>query len=329
MIEFARALAIAAGERVAAAFRRPLAGGIDYKGRRDLVTSVDREVEQFVAARISAAHPDDAILAEENIRRPGRSGRVWIVDPLDGTTNFVHGHPMVCVSIALAEGYSGTPRREQLAPDARASGFFANGALPQPRMGVVAAPILGEVYWAQSGHGAWRCRRDFSGAIAEPDVDLAPREIEAAERLRVSETTDLEHAFVGTGFAYRMNELTNSNLGNFASMSLRVQAIRRGGSAALDLCYVAAGHFDAFWELYLKPWDVAAGVLLITESGGVVTDFDGGQRALEGVEIIASNGRLHERIRPLLEKPDPAWAQTERDRLHGTGDPRAPEQRTR
>ncbi len=293
MIAFARALAAEAAARLAAAYDQTAGLAVDFKGRRDLVTDVDRSTEIFLAARIHEHFPDDAILGEESIRRMGRSGRVWILDPLDGTTNFVHCHPMFCVSIAVADGFTRMPDPRDPGLDALASGLFPPGDLPRVLLGVVAAPILREVFWGERGRGAYLGER----------------------RLRVSSATDLGDALVATGFAYRRNELSNSNLGNFGRLALRARGIRRGGSAALDLCYVAAGRFAAFWELYLKPWDVAAGILLVEEAGGRVTDFSGGSRALEGVEVLATNGRVHESVRELLDGPDPAWAAGERARL--------------
>jgi myo-inositol-1(or 4)-monophosphatase len=292
VLAFTRALAEEAAGRLAEAYGTIDESAVESKGRRDLVTEVDRRTETFLAARIAARFPDDAILGEESIRRPGRSGRVWILDPLDGTTNFVHGHPMFCVSLALAEGYTGPPRADSVF-DARASGFFDPGSLPRPVLGVVAAPLLRETFWAERGGGAWLNER----------------------RVRVTRARDLGEALVATGFAYRRNELANDNLANFGRLALRVRGVRRGGSAALDLCYVAAGRFGAFWELYLKPWDVAAGMLLVEEAGGRVTDFAGGARAIEGVEVLATNGALHEPVRALLEGADPRWASGERLKL--------------
>lgn len=293
MLEFARSLAEEAGKRLLDACGRIEERQIDFKGRRDMVTETDRRLEAFLTGRIADSFPEDAVLAEESIRRSGTTGRVWIVDPLDGTTNFVHGHPMFCVSIAMAEGYTRIPEPDLIASDEGVSGFFVPGNYPRLRLGVVSAPALGELYWAEKGAGAWLNGR----------------------RLRVSTEADLGRCLVATGFAYRRNEVANSNLGNFSRLALQVQGIRRGGSAALDLCFVAAGRFDAFWELYLKPWDVAAGIILVEEAAGRVTDFRGRQTAIEGVDILASNGAVHEQVRGLLEGPDPAWAAGERANL--------------
>jgi len=293
-LEIARSLGEEAGRRLRAAHGRLTDGQVDFKGRRDMVTAVDRALEEFLADRIGTEFPEDAILAEESIRKAGRSGRVWIVDPLDGTTNFVHGHPMCGISIALAEGYAGMPDRGERARLLEgASGYFRVGERLELQLGVLVAPLLGEVFWAERGGGAYL----------------------NDQRIRVSPQTKLDHALVATGFAYRRNEVANSNLSNFSRVALRAQGIRRGGSAALDLAYVAAGRFEAFWELYLKPWDVAAGTLLVREAGGRVTDLSGGGEALEGVSILASNGILHEAVRGLLEGPDPAWAAAERSSL--------------
>ncbi|MCK4302778.1 MAG: inositol monophosphatase [Candidatus Eisenbacteria sp.] len=293
VLEFAKAIARQAGERLMKVYGSPEGSQVDFKGRRDMVTEADRAAEMFLAGEISERFPTDAILAEESIRKDGSSGRVWILDPLDGTTNFVHGHPMFCVSVALAEGYAGLPRANTETLDDGASGFFRSGNEPRLLVGVVCAPVFGELYWAERGGGAWLNGR----------------------KLRVSSEQELDRCLVATGFAYRRNELSNNNLGNFNRLVLQAQGVRRGGAAALDLCFVAAGRFDAFWELYLKPWDVAAGMLLVSEAQGRVTGLAEESRALEGVEIVASNGAVHEQIRCLLEGPDPAWAESERARV--------------
>ena len=294
MLGFARDLARQAGERLMGAYGRLASGQIDHKGRRDLVTAADRETEAFLAAEIERAFPDDAILGEESIRRPGRSGHVWILDPVDGTTNFVHQHPFFCISLARASGYSGPPNGpDGLAP--HETGYFRSGELPQVDLGVIYAPVLGELFTAERGRGA----------------ELNERPI------RVSETGDLGQSLMATGFAYRRNELAVNNLENFARLALEVRGIRRCGAAALDLCYVAAGRFEAFWELYLKPWDVAAGMLVVEEAGGRVTGIAPDRHPLEGVEVVASNGRVHEEVRRQLVGPDPAWVASEREVLFG------------
>jgi len=303
MIEFARALAAEAAALLAERYERVDPGAVDFKGRRDLVTDTDRRAEELLAKAIEQRCPDDAIVGEESIRKAGRSGRVWILDPLDGTTNFVHGHPMFCVSLALAEGYAGEPGPDALLDD-RASGFFFPDRLPLPVLGVVHAPVLGESFWAERGQGAWR-------AAGRTPREGTPRP------MRVSANAVLADALVATGFAYRRNEVSNPNLENFSRLALHARGIRRGGSAALDLCYVAAGRFDAFWELYLKPWDVAAGLLLVEEAGGRVTDLAGRPRGIEGVEILATNGLLHAEMRALLEGPDLRWVRDERAKRAG------------
>jgi myo-inositol-1(or 4)-monophosphatase len=299
VLDFIKDLAHEAGERLLAGLGRLTANQIDFKGRRDMVTVVDRDIEELIGQRILAAFPDDAILAEENVRKPGTSGRVWIIDPLDGTTNFVHGHPMVCISIALADGYAGLPTGAEPELGAAASGFFLPGNRPRLLAGVVHAPVLGESFWAERSGGAY-----LNGC-----------------RLSVSRESDLTRSLVATGFGYRLHELANTNLSNFGRVALVAQGVRRGGSAALDLAYVAAGRFEAFWELYLKPWDVAAGMLLVEEAGGRVTDVGGGPDAHEGTGILASNGKVHAALGALLEGPDPAWAAGERARLSGTPAP--------
>ena len=298
MIDFVRRIAADAARLLLDRLGHLRAGEIDFKGRRDLVTDADRAAEALLAEAIGREFPDDAILGEERVRKSGRSGRLWIVDPLDGTTNFVHSHPMFCVSVALAEGYREIERAHPRY-EPNASGFFAPGELPRLRIAVIHAPQLREEFWAERGEGAWM--RDTGAG--------APR------TMRVSETKDLADALLATGFAYRMNEVANDNCANFTRVTRRARGIRRGGSAALDLAYVAAGRFDGFWELYLKPWDAAAGILLVEEAGGRVSDFRGRPRALEGTEVLASNGALHDALSSLLEEADPAWALEERHRM--------------
>ncbi len=228
----------------------------DSKGiRRDLITASDRASEEAVVSGILEAYPDHAVIAEEGALTPqGRvssdSEFVWIVDPLDGTTNFVHGLPYFCVSVALVRA-------------------------GVPSVGVAHAPDLGVTYHAHRGGGAFR--------------NDAP--------IRVSETTALADALLATGFSYVRDEPGNDD--NVARLGRALHAcrdLRRHGSAELDLCMTADGHFDAYWELYLSPWDVAAGSVVVREAGGRVTDLTGGDDWLFGQNILASNGALHDAV---------------------------------
>jgi myo-inositol-1(or 4)-monophosphatase len=177
----------------------------------------------------------------------------WIIDPLDGTTNYVHGYPRFCVSI-------GVERRDERT------------------VGVVYDPLLDELYRATRGGGAFLGQRPIA----------------------VSSETRLDHALAGTGFPYDIHQSPEDNFANFARMVRAARAVRRDGSAALDLCYVAAGRLDAFWEFKLRAWDVAAGLLIIDEAGGRTTDRTGGPPPRSGQEVVASNGLLHAEILTLL-----------------------------
>lgn len=236
-----------------------LEGGaaIEFKGPRELVTPVDRACEEYVIERIKATYPDHGYFAEEGHQADGAWR--WIVDPIDGTTNFSQRLPLFSVSLGLE--YEG-----------------------QLRLGVVFAPYLDELFWAREGGGAW-----ISWRGAPP------------RRCQVSTTDTLSDAVLASGFAYVRNETKNDNLGNWSRLCLASRGVRRGGSAAIDLAYVADGRFDAFWEMHLKPYDVAAGVVLIREAGGQISDFFGGEDWLEGQSIVASNGAIHERVREALD----------------------------
>jgi len=251
-VETAVEIARAAGERLLDHRRRLDRLAVDRKGAIDLVTEADLESERLIRRRLAESFPGDGILGEELGRdERGRDAPwQWRIDPLDGTTNFVHGHPFFTVSI----------------------GLFRDG---RPYGGVVYAPVLDELFRAEEGRGA----RLNDGPI------------------RVSGVSALDAALLATGFPYRRAELPDNNVANFAHFVVRVRGIRRGGSAALDLAYVACGRFDGYWELHLSPWDVAAGAALVREAGGRVTDFDGGEAWDDGSRIIASNGHLHDAIR--------------------------------
>jgi len=221
---------------------------VENKSAIDLVTEADHAAEQCVIDLILASFPDHAFLAEERGRiGQSQSPYVWIIDPLDGTTNFAHGFPTYCVSIGLEH------KKECV-------------------LGVVYDPTRDELFSATRGGGA--------------RVNDQP--------LHVSQTAQLDQALLVTGFAYNIRETPNNNLDHFARFALRVQGLRRTGSAALDLCYVAAGRFDGFWEVKLNPWDMAAGVVILREAGGRTTDFCGQSHSLYGQELVASNGHLHD-----------------------------------
>jgi myo-inositol-1(or 4)-monophosphatase len=214
----------------------------------DLVTAVDEAAEAAILARIRARFPGDARVAEESAAAPVGAGRRWIVDPVDGTVNFVHGFPFVCVSICFADDAG-------------------------PAVGVVHAPLLGEVFHAVRGEGAY-----LNGA-----------------RIRVSAAAAPGQALLGTGFPFREGKGDVDAYMRLVGDALRgTHGVRRAGSAALDLAYVAAGRLEAFFEIGLAPWDVAAGMLLISEAGGRVSGWPGdGEPPLATGRILASNGHLH------------------------------------
>lgn len=226
---------------------------VEFKGRRELVTAADRASEEHLARRIRERFPADAIFAEEGTRSAGEGAR-WFVDPLDGTTNYVHGHPMYTVSLGVEVG----------------------GELV---VGVVWAPRLGEMFVAERGSGA-----SLNG-----------------EPIRVSGTGTLRDSLLATGFAYHRHETPENNIGNFSRILLESRGVRRGGCASLDLAYVAAGRFDGFWEIWLQPYDVAAGIVLVREAAGRVTGIGEDADPLFGRNIIASNDRIHSQIAQRLD----------------------------
>lgn len=228
------------------------------KGDIDLVTEADLASEKLLIERINSHYPRHRILAEESGASegvgavPGEGEWRWIIDPLDGTTNYAHGYPCFCVSI-------GVERAGRI------------------EMGVVYDPTRDELFAAERGRGATMNER----------------------RLRVSEVEDLNRAMLCTGFPYNVRERPDFAR-DFTNFTLQAQAVRRDGSAALDLAYVACGRFDGFWENGLNPWDVAAGLLLIEEAGGRVTDFRGGPLDIYTPKVLASNGLLHEAMLRVL-----------------------------
>lgn len=228
---------------------------INYKGDINLVTEVDKISEEIITSKIKTLFPDHDILGEEFTDINSGSDFRWIIDPLDGTTNYAHGFPFFCVSLALEK---------------------ENTVI----IGIVYDPMLDEMFVAEKGTGAF----------------LNDREI------HVSNTHSIIKSLLATGFPYDIRKDSDNNLNHFNAMILRAQAIRRAGSAALDLAYVAAGRFDGYWELKLNPWDIAAGWLLVEEAGGLVTDINGGEYYLEASSILASNGRIHAEMIDVLKR---------------------------
>lgn len=223
-------------------------GDINVKQASDFVTSVDKESEKIIIGVIKAKFPDHLILAEESLKECGKGTHRWIIDPLDGTTNYIHGYPVFSVSIALE--YEG-----------------------EIILGVILDPLRNELFWAEKGEGA------FLGCTS----------------LKVSET-NIRESLLTTGFPFRKKKMIDYYLTVFKNLLLKASDLRRAGSAALDLAYLACGRCDGFYELGLSPWDIAAGSLLIKEAGGVVTDFGGGNAYLKTGNIVAGNPAVHKEI---------------------------------
>ncbi|MBI5599763.1 MAG: inositol monophosphatase [Deltaproteobacteria bacterium] len=246
-----RDTAVMAAERAGELLRKNLGraaslGRVEFKGAVDIVTRMDRRAEALIVSTIRKNFPDHGILTEESAERVTGSRYRWIVDPLDGTTNYAHGFPIFCVSIAFEED-------------------------GEVIFGAVYGPMLNELFVAEKGRGA-----SMNG-----------------RRIRVSKTFVLDRSLLATGFPYDVRTSSDNNLGHFANFAVRAQAIRRAGSAALDLSYVACGRFDGFWEIRLKPWDVAAAALMVKEAGGTVTDFKGLAASISSGDILATNGAIH------------------------------------
>jgi myo-inositol-1(or 4)-monophosphatase len=232
---------------------------IEYKGDADLVTAADRASEKLIRERITARWPEHDVLGEEQGLTDQGSEYRWYVDPLDGTTNFAHGYPVFCVSIALEHSVPGKNARRIAA--------------------VIYDPTRDELFSAEPGRGA-----QLNG-----------------EAIRVSQTAKLAECLVATGFPSHKRH-KNPNIYFYHQITLRTHGVRRAGSAALDLCNVACGRFDGFWEFNLNPWDTAAGVLILEEAGGKVSRFDGSGFEINSRETVASNGFVHEALIAEFEK---------------------------
>jgi myo-inositol-1(or 4)-monophosphatase len=228
---------------------------IGFKGAVNLVTEMDLLSEKIIVDEIKSHYPDHDVLAEERAAAENASRFRWIIDPLDGTTNYAHGFPIFSVSIALAK----------------------DGEVV---FGVVYDPTRDELFTAEKGKGARLNGR----------------------RIRVSSQSTLTRSLLATGFPYDLRESRVNNFDHFYNFAIRAQAVRRAGSAALDLCYVAAGRFDGFWEMKLGPWDIAAGSLMVSEAGGKITDFTGRPLNLSGKHVLASNGKIHAAMLRIVKK---------------------------
>jgi myo-inositol-1(or 4)-monophosphatase len=240
---------------------------VSYKGDINLVTEMDMLSERSVVDTLLASFPDHGIIAEEDTSRGKASPFIWIIDPLDGTTNYAHGYPCFSVSIALQhEG--------------------------KVIVGVVYDPMRNELFSAQKNRGAFLNGKEIS----------------------VSSVDSLIKSLLATGFPYDRKESEKNNLDYFHDLLMASQEVRRDGSAALDLCSVAAGRFDGFWELKLKQWDVAAGTLIAREAGGTVTGLAGQPVGLDAGEIVASNGKIHQHMIDILMN-------TERKRIANASKP--------
>lgn len=249
-LEAAKRAALAAGGLIKRDFHKT--GEVFFKGDLNLLTETDTASQELIVGRLSESFPGHGFLAEEGLKELADAEFRWVIDPLDGTTNFAHRFPVFCVSIGLEH-------RGRLAA------------------GVVFNPMSGEMFWAARGEGAYldgRC-------------------------IRVSGIDDLNRSLVATGFPYDIRE-SKTNIIHHDAFLLRTQGVRRCGSAAIDLCSVACGRFEGFWEEKLNPWDTAAGAVIIEEAGGRVTDFEGGPVNIYHPEVVASNGLVHRAMLDVL-----------------------------
>lgn len=253
MLNIAVRAARSAGEIILRSADKASHLAVDSKGKNDFATEIDRLAEKEIISIIKAAYPEHSILAEESGEHAGNDF-VWVIDPLDGTTNFIHGFPQYAVSIALK--YKG-----------------------RIEIGVVYDPLREELFTAKRGGGAMLNNR----------------------RLRVTGLTSMKGALIGTGFPFKVPQHLDAYLNMFRAITIDSAGIRRAGSAALDLAYLAAGRLDAFWEIELKEWDMAAGILLVKEAGGVATDFSFKDNYLASGNLIAGSPRMHQLMYQLIE----------------------------
>ena len=255
IVKAAAEAALKAGSVLKALYGKP--HQIDHKGEIDLVTEADWAAEKTIIPILTTDIPEIGVLAEESssTKHLIPEGPVWIIDPLDGTTNFAHGFPWFAVSIGYAEE-------------------------GEPRAGVIYAPMQDELFCAAKGCGAW-----LNG-----------------NRITVSKAGSLVDSLMATGFPYSIRQCSRNVIDALESMVLKCQGVRRAGAATLDLAYVACGRLDGFWEIGLKPWDTAAGVVILEEAGGRLSDFRGRPFSPFVPEVLATNGTIHQQASKILEQ---------------------------
>jgi myo-inositol-1(or 4)-monophosphatase len=254
LLAAAKDAALIGGAILVSGFRKLQKHQVRLKGEGDYVTELDHKSEEAVIRRIRHAFPDHAIHAEESGSVSGRGTVEWLIDPLDGTTNYVHGVPFFCVSVAAVIGR-------------------------EPVAGVVYDPSHKEMFWAAKGRGAF-----LNGA-----------------RIQVSQKMRLEETYLASGFPWRSKPYLEAYLNSFRDLFSISSGVRRMGSAAIDLAYTASGRFDGFWEMKLKPWDIAAGALLIREAGGRVSDFRGGRAFLRSGNVLAANPHVFPKMLKIVK----------------------------
>jgi myo-inositol-1(or 4)-monophosphatase len=253
-IAIAKHAACESGKILLASWNDIQSSSIQTKQFSDYVTHVDLASEKAIIEIIAGAFPSHIIMAEESGQTDSTSEYRWIIDPLDGTTNYIHGNPVCAVSVALEKA----------------------GELI---LGVIYDPFRDELFWAESGAGAFLNDRS----------------------IKVTKEEHLEHCLIATGFPFKKRENLDVYLKAFANVFKKVSGMRRAGAAAIDLAYVACGRFDGFWESLLKPWDMAAGAIILREAGGTITDFRGTQHFLDSQTVVATNGRIHDKMLALIQ----------------------------
>lgn len=230
---------------------------IEFKAKNSLVTEVDKLSEEIIINRIKSSFGSHSIFAEESGKESKDSDHLWLIDPIDGTTNYAHAYPFFSISIALE----------------------VNGVV---EFGLVYDPVKDEMFTAKRGKGAY--------------LNNQP--------IEVSKSHVIEHCHVCTGFMHEIEWMVEANIVHFGNFIRRARAVRRDGSAALDVCYVACGRFDGFWELGLNPWDTAAAVLILKEAGGHITTFSGGEYSIYMKEILGTNAIVHDQMIEILALED-------------------------